>query len=207
MRKNSRRMQLEQWLLLAVRTLLIVLLVLAVAEPFLEQHRPEVRRRPSGRIKVLVIDGSFSMDYKPTDKSRFDRAKELAAQIVDESSQGDGFTLVLMGVAADGGGRHAGHRAARLLEEIDNLAAARRRRSARHAGQGRGDRCAARREHGRLTREEVYFITDLGRVTWPPDLAPERAPRPSSASRASGSAQRRRWWWSTWASQTLRMYR
>src|SRR5580698_9878312 len=37
MRKNARRIQLEQWLLLAVRTLLIVLLVLAVAQPYAEQ--------------------------------------------------------------------------------------------------------------------------------------------------------------------------
>ena len=36
------------------------------------------------------------MAYKPTDKSRFERAKQLAAQIVEESSQGDAFTLVLM---------------------------------------------------------------------------------------------------------------
>src|SRR6476469_3742852 len=34
MRKNARRLQLQQWLLLAVRTLLIVLVVLAVAEPY-----------------------------------------------------------------------------------------------------------------------------------------------------------------------------
>ena len=45
---------------------------------------------------MLVIDGSYSMAYKPTDKSRFERAKQLAAQIVEESTQGDGFTLVLM---------------------------------------------------------------------------------------------------------------
>src|SRR4029078_11162778 len=34
MRKNARRLQLQQWLLLAVRTLIILLVVLAVAEPY-----------------------------------------------------------------------------------------------------------------------------------------------------------------------------
>src|SRR6476620_7847254 len=34
MRRSSRRIQLQQWLLLAVRTLTIVLVVLAVAEPY-----------------------------------------------------------------------------------------------------------------------------------------------------------------------------
>src|SRR4051794_6376698 len=37
MRRNARRMQFQQWLLLAVRTLIIVLVVLAVAEPYGER--------------------------------------------------------------------------------------------------------------------------------------------------------------------------
>ena len=95
MRKNSRRMWLEQWLLLAVRTLIVALIVIAVAQPFLEHAG--IHFVPGQRtLKLLVIDGSYSMGYKPTDKSRFERAKQLATQIVEESSQGDAFALVLM---------------------------------------------------------------------------------------------------------------
>ncbi len=95
MRKNSRRMRLEQWLLLAVRTLIIMLVVFAVAQPFLEQAG--FNFMPGGRtLKVLVLDGSYSMAYKPTDKSRFDSAKQWATRIVEESRQGDAFALVLM---------------------------------------------------------------------------------------------------------------
>ena len=68
-----------------------MLLVLAAAEPFFE--RPGMAFSPGGRThRVLVIDGSYSMAYRPTDKSRFERAKELAARIVDESPPGDAFT-------------------------------------------------------------------------------------------------------------------
>ena len=35
--------------------------------------------------RVLVLDGSYSMAYKPTDKSRFEQAKELAARIVERA--------------------------------------------------------------------------------------------------------------------------
>ena len=35
-RKNSRRIRVEQWLLLAIRTLIIILVVSAMAKPFLE---------------------------------------------------------------------------------------------------------------------------------------------------------------------------
>src|SRR6188474_888511 len=37
MKKNRRRIQLEQWVLLAVRTLLLVLLALALADPVLSR--------------------------------------------------------------------------------------------------------------------------------------------------------------------------
>ncbi len=113
-------MRIEQLLLLAVRTLLVVLLVLAVAQPYFEQiGLPFVPRART--LKVLVVDGSYSMDYKPTDKSRFERAKQLAAQIVDESSQGDAFALVLMG---DPSAVVVGTPAVEpgdFLEEIENL--------------------------------------------------------------------------------------
>ena len=88
-------MRLEQWLLLLIRTLIIALVVFAVAQPFLEQAG--FAFTPGQRtLKVLVIDGSYSMGYRPTDKSRFERAKQLATQIVEESAQGDAFTLLVM---------------------------------------------------------------------------------------------------------------
>src|SRR5437868_7060327 len=59
-RKNSRRIQVEQLILLLMRMLIIALLVLAVAEFYTEFLG---RRFVSGRRthKVLVLDGSFSM--------------------------------------------------------------------------------------------------------------------------------------------------
>ena len=46
--------------------------------------------------RVLVLDGSYSMAYKPGDRSRFEMAKDLIRDLVARSTQGDGFTLVLM---------------------------------------------------------------------------------------------------------------
>lgn len=170
MRRNSRRIRVEQWLLLAVRTLLIALLVLALAEPYLQ--RIGLRLAAGERShRLLVIDGSYSMGYRPADRSRFERAKELAAQIVEEGSQGDGYTLVVLGrpprvivgtpafepraILDEIEGLELQHTSADLpatLEKIEELLA------------------QARREHPRLVREEVYFLTDLQRSTWLPDL-------------------------------------
>src|SRR3954452_17565586 len=52
MKKNARRMQLQQWLLLAIRTLIIVLVVLAVAEPYGEQLRAGSTTAPAHQIIV-----------------------------------------------------------------------------------------------------------------------------------------------------------
>ena len=94
LQKRQRRMRLEQWLLLrpyADRACG----GLAVAQPYFE-HDP-AGFAPGGRThRVLVVDGSYSMLYQPDDKSRFERAKELARRIVAESPPHDGFSLVLM---------------------------------------------------------------------------------------------------------------
>ena len=56
--KNSRRLRVEEWLLLAIRIAIILLVVLAVAGPYFEQAATTfVAGRPTH--KVFVIDGSL----------------------------------------------------------------------------------------------------------------------------------------------------
>jgi hypothetical protein len=170
-RRQTRRLRLEQLLLLMIRTLIIVLLVLAVAEPFLE--RVGMASTSAGRThRVLVIDGSYSMDYRPTDKSRFERAKELAGQIVQQGRQGDAATLVLMASPPRVVVGKPALEAGEMLEEIDNL---------KHPDTSadlpatlaaiRQVVQAAWSENPGLTRHEVYFLTDLQRVSWLPELS------------------------------------
>src|SRR3990170_3819893 len=94
LRKHSRRIQLQQWLLLAVRTLLIVLVVLAMAKPYAEQVGQSVGGVPIHR--VLVIDTSFSMACRDGEVSRLARAKQLAAELVGQSGPADAFTVVTL---------------------------------------------------------------------------------------------------------------
>jgi Mg-chelatase subunit ChlD len=168
--KNSRRIRIENWLLLAVRTALVMLVVLAVAEPMVERTGL-VSRIGQPIHKVLVLDASYSMGYKPTDRSRFDRARQLAEQIVTESSQGDGFTLVLLADPPQVIVGTPSFAPADFLGEIAGL----------KVTAGGGDLAAtlakveevlagARREYPRLAQAQVYFLTDLGRTSWAPDL-------------------------------------
>jgi hypothetical protein len=94
-RKNQRRVRIEQWLLLAVRTLLVLLIVAAMAKPFLERFGNVIGDRRTHR--VLVVDGSLSMGYTSGDKSRFELAKAVATRLVKDSRLGDAISLIVMG--------------------------------------------------------------------------------------------------------------
>ncbi|NQU19632.1 MAG: VWA domain-containing protein, partial [Candidatus Nealsonbacteria bacterium] len=168
LKRKQRRMQFEQWLLLAVRTLLILLIIAAVAEPYLE--RIGLAAIGGGRThRVLVIDGSYSMAYQPKDKSRFQQAKLLAQQIVEESRQGDAFTLVLMSSPPRVVVGNPVFDPGEFLQEIESLRLEHTTVDlpATVAGVERILK-TARREHARLKAEEVYFLTDLDRAGWLP---------------------------------------
>src|SRR3954471_4611850 len=97
MQKNARRIRLEQWLLLAVRVAILALFALAVAEPRWAGISLLARGSGGGPTHtLLVIDGSYSMDYRGADKSCFESAKEIARQLVSGSQQGDAWSLVVM---------------------------------------------------------------------------------------------------------------
>ena len=89
--------------LLAVRTLLIMLVVAAMAKPFLESLGNVIAGRRTHR--VLVLDGSLSMGYTSGDKSRFDRAKDTGHPARQGSRQGDTISLITDGRSAPGGHR------------------------------------------------------------------------------------------------------
>jgi len=183
LKKNARRLQLEQWLLLAVRTLIILLVVLALAEPYLDRLGQSIAPgEPTHR--VIVLDGSFSMAFRPTDESRFDRAKELAAAIAEESQRGDGLSLVLMSAPPRAIIASPAFEPSAVLDELDNLA----------IPHGRADVAATlakvtqiieqtEREHPRLKQREVYWLTDLQRNTWLNEQSPQVGSRVAELSR------------------------
>jgi hypothetical protein len=176
-RRHARRVQFEQWLLLAIRTLLVALLVLAVAEPYLERAGLATPR--GGRThRVIVIDGSFSMDYRPTDTSCFERARQLARQIVEQSARGDAFSLVLMSSPAQVVVGAPALEPSEILAEIDAL------RLPHTQADLPGTLAvverviaAARREAAHLGSHEVYFLSDLQRVDWGGNLSQAAAAR------------------------------
>ncbi len=161
LRKNKRRIELEQWILLAIRTLLVLLLVMAMARPVLESLAPALFAGQRSH-RVLVLDASMSMTRKLTDQTRFDRAKSLARQIVKEARRGDVLSLILM----------ADPPRVIIGEPSPNLEQVGREIDLVQTTQGATDLTATfaslRRvlESSPLPNKEVLFLTDLQRATW-----------------------------------------
>jgi hypothetical protein len=79
--QTSRRLKFQEWVLLALRCLALILLALALARPGESSSSSGGGTQPVDA--VLVFDTSYSMGAKDGDKTRLERAKEAAVGIID----------------------------------------------------------------------------------------------------------------------------
>src|SRR5438552_11934205 len=93
---NRRRLRIEQLILLAIRTLIVILIVFVVARPVLSPTGLGGWLAGKGRTsRVIVIDDSLSMGYRDQGRSAFESAKEVAAQIMKNGGAQDAVTIVV----------------------------------------------------------------------------------------------------------------
>ena len=168
-RQSSRRIRFERLLLLAVRVLTLLLFSLALTDVSCNTASPIGSALPSQvpRHTVVVLDGSFSMDYRRSGKSHFEKARQLAISLVEHGRRGDGFTLVLMSDPPQVIIPSPAFAPADVISELQNV-------KLRHGGADLPSTLAeirdiiesARKEYPRLKQCQVFFLTDLGRNTW-----------------------------------------
>ena len=165
-KKKSRKIRLEQLILLAIRALILILLAIALAEPHF-RTLGSVFQADAPTHKVIVVDSTYSMGFRQGDRSRFSQAQEIARQIVEQSGQGDAFNLVRIADAAPQViVANPSFRQEDVIEEISLL----------ELPDGRGDVAPVlERIEGLLEsksgipdQKEVYFISDFQRAGWIP---------------------------------------
>jgi len=94
-KRHKMRTRLEQWILLATRCLILLLLGCALAGPVWSQVAAWSGLARSGRVVVLVLDnGLTSGSADATGRSRFERLKATAMQITDALEEGDRVALI-----------------------------------------------------------------------------------------------------------------
>ena len=94
-RENARRFQLRQLLILLLRMVIVALIALALARPFLTLGLPIASVRAKTDL-VIILDNSYSMAYQDVDGIRFEKAKTLATDILDTLRHGDSAAFILM---------------------------------------------------------------------------------------------------------------
>ncbi|MDB5327826.1 MAG: hypothetical protein JWM57_3395 [Phycisphaerales bacterium] len=99
MKKNRRRLRFEQWLLLAVRCLVIGLMGLALARPTGCDSTSLARLAGrSASLHVIVLDNSYSMAYeseRPNAKTNLDQAKKVAKRLIEQMSAGGDSVMLI----------------------------------------------------------------------------------------------------------------
>ncbi|MFL5331180.1 MAG: VWA domain-containing protein [Gemmataceae bacterium] len=173
LKRTTRRMRLEQWLLLAVRTSLVLLFALAIAssmswaEPLWQRLFPGAApplRRAGRTHHVIVLDGSLSMTANRDGESEFERSQKLATNLVRSSPGGDGFSVILMSAPPRAIVPGPAEDPARVAREISEL----------HCTHGLVDLTQAmqqaeellNRSPRKFAHRAVYFFTDLQRSQW-----------------------------------------
>ncbi|MBN2356232.1 BatA domain-containing protein [candidate division KSB1 bacterium] len=87
--KKIRRLKLRQILLLILRTLIVLLLVLAFARPTCRTSSPDLSTGDANTSAAIILDNSISMARIHQGKSLFERAKVAAHAIVTNFREGD----------------------------------------------------------------------------------------------------------------------
>jgi hypothetical protein len=96
LKKNRKRIRIEQMILLAMRVLAVVLLILAVARPVISQGSLSKLMPGKARVsRVIVIDDSLSMGYTTAGRTAFEMAQQAASEVIKNAGGQDALTLVV----------------------------------------------------------------------------------------------------------------
>jgi hypothetical protein len=173
-RQNTRRMRLEQLILLLTRCAIVALVVFAMASvmPWAESAWAYLWPEGGGpaaprgnRIHhVFVLDGSLSMNAGGDGPSAFDRGRQALIDKIKQAPAGDSFSILMM---KDSPAWIVGQPSAdsrRVLREVEAI----------RSGHGNGsvattlNMVSAKLAEAaqRYPAQMVYFITDLQKTTW-----------------------------------------
>jgi hypothetical protein len=162
-RQRSKRIHLQQWLLLAIRTAILVLVVLAAAGPLWRDWA--IGSGGKARTHhVLVLDQSYSMTCQHDGMMRLERAKLRARQLIESSNSGDAFSVVSWGFSPQNVLGRATFDSSLAIDAVNDLQPA--HISADLAVALRVAASAIDRTTEQVAAHNVVLLSDLGRNTW-----------------------------------------
>ncbi len=119
-RRVARKYRVKQWLLLALRTLILFLLTTALAEPVLQPNVGDLAEINQARAVVLILDNTMSMAYQTAGATSWDLAKEVSGLVLQELRPQDQGVILALVSADDPPPALSGDRA-RLAQQLATL--------------------------------------------------------------------------------------
>ena len=165
-RKRSRRLKLEQLLLLAIRTAVMVLIAIAIMGE-LSGSGVGGGVGPGARHYIIVVDTSLSMGTRVDEGTRMDSAKEIARRIVREANQGDAFHLLqIANTTRAMVFRQPAFQKRHVLGELEQLTVTDEPGNVVQSLESVQDFLS---KLPNMTQKEVVILSDFQRVNWLPD--------------------------------------
>jgi hypothetical protein len=160
-RRVARKYQVKQWLLLALRTLILFLLTTALAEPVLQPNVGDLAELNQARAVVLILDNSMSMAYQTAGVTSWGLAKEASELVLQELRPQDQGVVLPLVSESEPPQALSGDRA-RLLREVGGLT---------HTYQPGSfvppfQRAYALLKTSEAPKKEIVVITDHTRTPW-----------------------------------------
>ena len=160
---RMRRVKIKEYLLLIIRTLIILLVVAAFARPAI---RGGFATRVGAHAKtsaVVLLDNSYSMGYETKDGSLFDLARKASRRILGQLREGDEVSLVLFGSQPELVNDQPTRDFRNLVSHVDEEAQI----SSRDTDVGAAIEAAFEILQGsKNLNREIYLITDMDKNGW-----------------------------------------
>jgi hypothetical protein len=116
-RRVARKYRVKQWLLLALRTIILFLLTTALAEPVLQRNAGDLAEINQARALALILDNSMSMAYQTAGTTSWELAKEAASLVLQELRPQDQGVVLPMIAPEEASQALSGDRA-RLMQQV-----------------------------------------------------------------------------------------
>jgi hypothetical protein len=160
MARRSQVHRWRHWVLLLLRTVFLLLLLLAFLQPVLKRFGADPADQKVRQV-LIVFDHSISMEHKGDGPSSRERAVHEAGQLIDSLGPEDTVNVLLMDPALN----------TCFVSFSKDTAEAKRFLNQLKPGLGRADINLANATAARLIpptamRPEVYYLSDFGRKKW-----------------------------------------
>ena len=90
---SIRKLKLKQWLLLLLRTLLIIFAVMAFARPTINTVLPGLTEYSNSSM-IFLLDNTYSMDVSDENGNRFRQAKKELNELINSLKEGDQAVII-----------------------------------------------------------------------------------------------------------------